>query len=172
LGVSSTALLPACLSSLLLGTVEQTPPAQEWSARRPAVASLVFVLVRAARDAAQFRRVYELLAALCTLLSLDELPLHSCQLPLSAAVPDRIRQCLAGGLGNTSSRCRHLDLLLFRWPCTFTTPSDSRLSLRLCMLKHGCSREQAAIMRRTRRRRLSRSHTCRRRSCGSSRRRC
>jgi len=33
-------------------------------------------------------------------------------------------------------------------------------------------REQAAIMRRTRRRRLSRSHTCRRRSCGSSRRRC
>ncbi len=42
--------------------------------------------MRAARDAAQFRRVYELLAALCTLLSLDELPLRSCQLPLSAAV--------------------------------------------------------------------------------------
>jgi len=77
--------------------------AQEWSAQRPAVASLVFVLVRAARDAAQFRRVYELLAALCTctctctLLSLDEPPLHSCQLPLSAAVPDRIRQCLVVG---------------------------------------------------------------------------
>ena len=88
-----------------MGTVEQTLPAQEWSARCPAVASLVFVLVRAARDAAQFRRVYELLAALCTLLSLDELPLHSCQLPRSAAVPDRIRQCLAGWLRNTSSRC-------------------------------------------------------------------
>jgi len=33
---------------------------------------------------------------------------------------------------------RHLDLL-FRGPCTFNTPSDSRLSLRLRMLKHGCS---------------------------------
>ena len=80
-----------------MGIVEQTPPAQEWRARRPAVASLVLVLVRAARDAAQFRRVYELLAALCTLLSLTELQLHSCQLPLSAALPDRIRQCLVVG---------------------------------------------------------------------------
>jgi len=67
---------------------------------------------------------------------------------------------------------RHLDLLLFWWPCTFKTPSHSRLSLRLRMLKHGCCREKAAIMRRARRRRLSRSHTCRRRSCGSSGRRC
>jgi len=54
-------------------------------------------------------------------------------------------------------------------------PSDSRLSLRLRMLKHGCCREQAAIMRRARRRRLSQSHTCRRRSCrrrSCSRRQC
>ncbi len=121
--------------------------AQEWSARHPAVASLVFVLVRAARDAAQFRRVYELLAALCTctctctLLSLDEPPLHSCQLPLSAAVP-------GGVLRSTSSRC----FVIYTYCCSGgparSKPHRSHVCPCACAcchgkvlgrtLKHGC----------------------------------
>ncbi len=142
-------LLPAELR-FIWAPLSANPPAQEWSARRPAVASLVFVLVRAARDAALFCRVYELLAALCTLLSLDELPLHSCQLPLSAAVPDRIRQCLAGGLRNTSSRC----FVIWTYCCSggpaHTKPHGTHDRPCACACCHGkvLGRTLAAVNRR------------------------